>query len=460
MRVHVKFVLRIVTMFLPLFMLGGCGGLTIEETPVAIAMLPPEDVRPAPIGFNKIRFAIPTGTPTIASAPANLWEWAFVCEGPHRLLKQGSIRGRGFPTDSRREIFTDTMEALGYDVAGNPGFLFDEDADLQRTHYVVGGRVTDIKINTCAQNGWFNRIPRGDSGQSSITIEWTVHDLLQRKNILKVTTKGYGRILTPSYDGVLLLIDEAIAASIHNLGANKDLHNLVFYGQEPEKLPNTIHDPYEEPISQYDLLEKLTIENKPLSTKSAKERLEKLVKSAVLIQAGNTHGSGYFITTDGYIVTNAHVVGYAKRVRVVTSGKEEKFVAEVVRVDRKRDVALLKLEKIPPDLQIQTLPIREDKLALGEDVYAIGSPSYTRLQDTITKGIVSSHRFDRLRKQWEIQADVYIYGGNSGGPLLDKNGNIVGMAVAKYIRGDENLDGLNLFIPIKDVLKKLDIELK
>ena len=147
-------------------------------------------------------------------------------------------------------------------------------------------------------------------------------------------------------------------------------------------------------------------------------------------------------------MTNARVVGDANRVRIVSTGKEEKMIAEILRIERKRDVALLRLEKIPDDLRIKTLPIRSAMPAVGEDVYAIGAPNYKRLQDTVTKGIISAHRIDPRRKHPIIQADVTIHGGNSGGPLLDKNGNLIGLAVSQFVRGDIALDGLNNFIPL------------
>jgi len=111
------------------------------------------------------------------------------------------------------------------------------------------------------------------------------------------------------------------------------------------------------------------------------------------------------------------------------------------------------------------LPIRTQWPEVGEDVYALGAPIKTRLQDTVTKGIISAHRRKFLMFGTRldiIQADVDIHGGNSGGPLLDANGNIVAISVAGMAFADPNADfstGLNYFIPIGDALEKLDIEI-
>ncbi len=79
----------------------------------------------------------------------------------------------------------------------------------------------------------------------------------------------------------------------------------------------------------------------------------------------------------------------------------------------------------------------------------------------MTKGIVSAVRYDRREDQWYIQSDVFTYHGNSGGPLLDASGNIIGLCVAGYAGGGgQDLAGLNLFIPIADALAALDVKAK
>ena len=446
-------------MFLPLFLslfllITACTGLSVEQTPLQQAAFPPEDARPAPVGFNKVRYAIPTGTPLASYSPKGLLGLVN-CAGPYAVV-QSSIFRRSYPDNNLRGIFRDTMQAQGYDVTGDPGRLFDEQEDMMRSTYSIGARITDIKIDLCREvNLW--GIPRGETGEASTTIEWTVYDLLHRKSVYKTTTKGYAKRSVPNHDGIPLLLEDSFAAAVHNMGADPNFHKLIFYGEEPADVSDTYHDPYEEPILKFDTDEQVIINNPPLSRVSAEGHWETIKHSTVLIQAANSHGSGFFITDRGHIVTNAHVVGDAVRVRVVSSGKEEKMIAEVLRVDRKRDVALLRLEEIPDDLRLKTLPIRLDKPRVGEDVYAIGAPNYKRLQDTLTKGIVSAHRSDARERQPYIQADVAIYGGNSGGPLLDGYGNLVGLTVSGYVRGDIPLDALNNFIPIQDALEHLDI---
>lgn len=439
-----------------LFILGACNSLPVEEVPLKTVHDVPSDAQPSPIGFNKIVFALPTGTPTISNGPKGFLEF-LSCVPPYGLDPQGAMkRGRGYPAENMREIFLNTLEAQGYDVAGNPGRLFDEAEDAQRANYAIGGRIIDIKMNACQESHFFWGYSEGKRGEGHVEIEWSVFDLLHRKTVFKTVTKGYGKIKSPNFEGVELIFESALAAVIHNLGADEEFNKLIFFGEQPQNKPRSYDDPYEFSSRLYNPQEEIVLStNEPFNT-SAKSRLEQLAGSVVLLQKAG-HGSGFFITKEGHILTNAHVIGNADRMRIVTSAKEEKLVAEVLRLDRKRDVALLKLENIPEDMAVRPLPVRLDKPRIGDDVYAIGTPYHTRLQDTVTKGIISAYRYDPREKQHYIQADADVHGGNSGGPLLDESGNVIGITVSQYVGADGGLSGLNNFIPIAEALEELGI---
>ena len=198
-----------------------------------------------------------------------------------------------------------------------------------------------------------------------------------------------------------------------------------------------------------------------LRTRAFSAEAEVLRHNAVTIQKLG-HGSGFFISKEGHILTNHHVVGEAQRVRVIFADKEHAMTAEVLRVDRTRDVALLRLvAPLPASYKAQILPLRLRRPAVSEDIYAIGSPRhYSITENTVTKGIVSAHR--RLKHQGVVldymQGDITVHAGNSGGPLLDERGNIVGMTVlALFPDPDNHAIDLNLFIPIAEALHVLDI---
>ena len=442
--------------FIALFTLTGCAKVHIEQITHATPASMPEDAHPAPIAFNNITYAVPIGTDTMSDSPRGFLGPLF-CKWPFGTFQTQRPAGN-LPSRDITRVFQQAMEGQGYDVAGDAGRLFDMQEDLMRAHYAVSGRITDAKIDQCQRHPWFIfQSSPGTIGEANITIEWSVYDYLHKKTVYKTTTQGYGRVKRSNYEAIPLLMQQAFEMATHNLGADETFRDLIVFGIEPENQPDSIPDPREEPMMRFDPREEVTLPSLTPSAIAANGRFETITKNAVLVEVAGGHGSGFFITDQGHILTNAHVVGYAPRARIVTSGKKEKLIAEVLRYDRQRDIALLKLEDMPDDLDIRLQPIKTEKPAVGATVYSVGAPSYKYLQDTVTSGIISAHRFHVRRKTDYMQADVDIHGGNSGGPLYDENGNIVGICVSGFVNESGALSGLNNFIPIASALDFLDI---
>jgi S1-C subfamily serine protease len=174
------------------------------------------------------------------------------------------------------------------------------------------------------------------------------------------------------------------------------------------------------------------------------------VGGVVALITDDGHGSGFLIDESGMVITNRHVVGKEKYIKVRWPDGIE-TLGEVVRSDTKRDVALVKTDPRGR----KPLKLATGAPGLGEDVFAIGTPLDEQFQSTVTRGIVSANRtFDGLSY---IQSDVTINPGNSGGPLLDKAGRVLGVTVAG-IQLDGAMRGLNLFIPIRDALDFLMLQ--
>jgi len=154
-------------------------------------------------------------------------------------------------------------------------------------------------------------------------------------------------------------------------------------------------------------------------------------------------GSGFILSADGYILTNAHVVDEASEVSVKLTDKRE-FKAKVVGTDKRTDVALLKIDATGlPKVTIGD----PEKLKVGEWVAAIGKPF--RLENTITAGIVSAKGRELPNENLVsyIQTDVPINPGNSGGPLFNLKGEVVGVNSMIYSRTGGSM-GLAFAIPI------------
>lgn len=160
-------------------------------------------------------------------------------------------------------------------------------------------------------------------------------------------------------------------------------------------------------------------------------------------QESQSLGSGFIISADGYIMTNAHVVDHAEKITVRLTDKRE-FRAKVIGADRRTDVALLKIEASGlPKITVGN----PNTLKVGEWVVAIGSPF--GFDSSVTAGIVSAKGRSLPQDNFVpfIQTDVAINPGNSGGPLFNMNGEVVGINSQIYTRSGGSM-GLSFAIPI------------
>ena len=171
------------------------------------------------------------------------------------------------------------------------------------------------------------------------------------------------------------------------------------------------------------------------------------------VAAISSSGTGFVLTEDGYIVTNRHVVAEANSVSVAMYDGTE-YDAEVIGADEMNDVALLKIEAEG----LQTVTIGDtDDIVVGEEVIAIGNP-LGELTFTMTQGYISA--LDRSINTDGtpinmMQTDAAINSGNSGGPLFDMNGNVVGVTTATYSGSTSSgttIEGIGFAIPINDVM--------
>ena len=169
---------------------------------------------------------------------------------------------------------------------------------------------------------------------------------------------------------------------------------------------------------------------------------------------GTGEGTGIIISSDGYILTNAHVVDGASRVSVSTPASSKALSATVVGADEGNDVALLKVEN-GSGLPAAELG-RSAAVKVGDDVVAIGNALGLRGNPTVTRGIVSALNRTVENLTGMIQTDAAINPGNSGGPLVNSSGQVIGINTAVAADGAQNI---GFAIPI-DKAKTLADRLK
>jgi len=160
-------------------------------------------------------------------------------------------------------------------------------------------------------------------------------------------------------------------------------------------------------------------------------------------------GSGFILTADGYVMTNAHVVDGADEVLVTLTDKRE-FKAKIIGADKRSDVAVVKIEATGlPAVKVGDV----GRLKVGEWVMAIGSPF--GLENTVTAGIVSAKQRDTGDYLPFIQTDVAINPGNSGGPLINMRGEVVGINSQIYSRSGGFM-GISFSIPMDEAVRVSD----
>jgi len=160
-------------------------------------------------------------------------------------------------------------------------------------------------------------------------------------------------------------------------------------------------------------------------------------------------GSGFILTSDGVIMTNAHVVEGADEV-IVTLTDNREFKAKIIGVDKRTDVAVVKIEASGlPAVKIGDV----SRLKVGEWVMAIGSPF--GLDNTVTAGIVSAKQRETGDYLPFIQTDVAINPGNSGGPLINMRGEVVGINSQIYSRSG-GFQGISFAIPMDEATRVSD----
>lgn len=321
------------------------------------------------------------------------------------------------------KVYSDRSLALGY-----PKFEGEESAFSEKlgneADFKVGFTLLSMKYDICGDS-------KEVSGTSSVKLKVELYSTKLKKIVYSKTLDGAfssdRKIKMEQFDEGLFLSALDIAFSDKNyVDVFRDLVPVVGLTAE-----------------------KIAIVNGMKMNDGIKKNSKAILSTVVTVESGLGVGSGFYVGKDGYIISNYHVVGESKFVKIKFPGGHS-IVGEVVRTDPVRDVALIKTaSESSVQVSIRKIPVK-----VGEEVFAIGSPFGEQLSGTMTRGIISAERvIDGLKY---IQSDVSINPGNSGGPLVDSAGEVVAIAELKK----EDAAGIGLFIPIAEVLDKLGITVR
>jgi S1-C subfamily serine protease len=308
---------------------------------------------------------------------------------------------------------------------------------------MLGATVTGLSARVCGADDEV-------IGQLEANVLWQVYSISQKKVVDAVRT----RVTESTRDKpvpLIRLLDGAMGSSARQLLLNGSFEATLVTAGAAVAAPGGLAAPartveqYGPGVAHGDVLphpqERLALGG--LGAHGMK--IDDAVESVVTILRPGSIGSAFLVSRDGYLVTAAHVVGSGAFVKVRWADGFE-TTGEVVRRDDRRDVALVKTDAHGR----RPLAMKSDAPRVGDTVYTIGAPS--ALQGTVTRGIVSADR--ALSGFSFIQSDAAVNPGNSGGPLLNEHGEVVGIADLS----SRGAPGINFFVPIGDALMFLGVE--
>ena len=220
---------------------------------------------------------------------------------------------------------------------------------------------------------------------------------------------------------------------------------------EPAPKAPVVADPPAEPKPGF-----YSAPNAPLPSKTVRDLVNQLGEAVVQVRTPSGLGSGFIINEDGFLMTNFHVIEGETQISVEVylqkngelNRKSYKQV-RIVAINKFEDLALLKIEDRDAPKFKYTVMGRADALAVGERVFAIGSP--LGLERTVTEGILST-KTRQLGGELYLQTTAQINPGNSGGPLFNMSGEVIGITNMKITFGE----GLGFAIPVEAVKFFLD----
>lgn len=335
-------------------------------------------------------------------------------------------------SDEFTDAFKEELEKYSFKTVGDTNALF-EDPSTWKSEILVAGLVKDLKANICYPMAGFGNFSSA-KGEAFLKVDWQIYSKLDRSVVHSVTTEGASKDNEAVAGGDTIAVLNAFSQATRNLLADAKFRELVSKGGQ------TLKD------TTYKSGESLVLAT--ASSKPVQGEPTEWADAVVTVFAGRGHGSG-FVISDNLIMTNHHVVGESNSVAIKFSNGVQ-IIGKVVASNSGRDVALVKIEgSLPKHFKLErAVP------TVGSDVYAIGSPLDEKFHSTVSRGIVSGVREEHQKRF--IQSDVNVRPGNSGGPLVNKQGQVVGITVSGLVVNND-AQGINFFIPINDALQSMGV---
>jgi S1-C subfamily serine protease len=317
------------------------------------------------------------------------------------------------------------MRSQGFNAVGAENLVFGRD-DSKRAEYLVGGTVREV---SCQK--WPAKM------SCRIGVEWQVLDVPDDTVVYKVMSRAAVTYLdlTQKDHMAAMLIDGALDALLARTGFRHALttHERRIAGGEPATSFPAATLPACAP------------------GRRVGESADDLLGDVVVVRGHDGFGSGVFVSPEGLVMTAAHVVDADTLKLRLRDGTE--VDALPIRVAPREDVALLR--PVTPLKGHACAQLRADTPASGAEVYAAGAPASLELAFSLTRGIVSGYPV--IEGQRRLQTDAPVNPGNSGGPISDASGAVVGIVSFKLV--SRNIEGVAFAVPTHESLAALGLSI-
>lgn len=374
----------------------------------------------ASITFTNLIIRIDPGT-TIGFKYRSSYDYAGDILEEYRWVSNISIAAEDY-----KILALETLHSFGFDVLGGNDILFGRN-ESAKAEYQLGAFLPYMSYNSYGKDGYrYN--------ECLMSIEWQLFDVYNDSIVYKEIYEGTASVISGSGD----VLRQAYLSSLYRLLSDSNFVQIVSISPKKNWLESS------------DYMKKISIkQNSSENQSEALHDVESLKKTVIVIQSGNSLGSGVMVSDDGWALTAAHVVSGLDKVRVKLHSGLQLF-ATVERIDEQQDVALIKIDGLGfPFMTIGDISISK----VGDEIYAIGSPTGESLSYSITKGVISGFR-DIDDKKF-IQIDASVNPGNSGGPLITEDGRLIGIVSQKIV--GLAIEGLSFCVPIDALSERLSI---
>jgi len=368
--------------------------------------------------------------------------------GKRQLLKgtaedvkwSGSIK---VGDESYGEEFIDIATDMGFNTlraANSQLFSEEQSASSQIPRFLVGARLIELDIQMQEEEVKHNIDPL--KCKTALQMEWNVLDKKNSKVIMTAIHPGTFQFRQSLYQKANYIQKAFVNSMLAFLGSER-FQDLVFNaeGYLPEENQSETN------------LETLQIDQPaPLEFDDFSDLVKATSKACVSVITDGGFGSGAIIDPNGLILTAYHVVEGVNKIEVkFASGIQ--LPAELVKFSKQQDLAILRINGSGYPALI--LDLRLDP-SLGEDVFTIGTPADLDLGQSISKGIVSGRR--KVEGQIYLQMDMAVSPGNSGGPLLNQQGEVIGIVLSKIV--EEGVEGIGFAVPSKEIVEALNLDVE